>query len=167
MAIYVITMVCLPIALAFMMDKIIWPISYGILLAVGVMIGGSEFFQYFIGGTSIPGLFLGAIADVINLVLGIFIADYSGTWLTALGQIVGHLGTVTILASPGLIIETAVADSAKGKKSEMSSKVDSMTSSVLDHDFYGEAKRDYHQQEELEALRRIERNLRGKKIDSL
>mgnify|MGYP007019927901 CR=1 FL=1 len=58
--------------------------------------GRSQFFIYFMGLSSIPGVICGAIADVINLILKLFISDYSGTWLTVIGQVIGHLSTIAI-----------------------------------------------------------------------
>lgn len=159
---YLLAIICLPILLAFMMDKIWWPIIYGMVIVVGAIMGGSQFFIYFMGLSSIPGVICGAIADVINLILKLFISDYSGTWLTVIGQVIGHLSTIAILMVPELLIEDIIEGGKKTENKSDRNSTDSLTSSVLNHDFYGEAKREYHQQEQLETLRRIARDLENR-----
>ena len=159
---YLLAIICLPILLAFMMDKIWWPIIYGMGIVVGAIMGESQFFIYFMGLSSIPGVICGAIADVINLILKLFISDYSGTWLTVIGQVIGHLSTIAILMVPELLIEDIIEAGKKTENKSDRNSTDSLTSSVLNHDFYGEAKREYHQQEQLETLRRIARDLENR-----
>ena len=159
---YLLAIICLPILLAFMMDKIWWPIIYGMVIVVGAIMGESQFFIYFMGLSSIPGVICGAIADVISLILKLFISDYSGTWLTVIGQVIGHLSTIAILMVPELLIEDIIEGGKKTENKSDRNSTDSLTSSVLNHDFYGEAKREYHQQEQLETLRRIARDLENR-----
>ncbi len=159
---YLLAIICLPILLAFMMDKIWWPIIYGMVIVVGAIMGESQFFIYFMGLSSIPGVICGAIADVISLILKLFISDYSGTWLTVIGQVIGHLSTIAILMVPELLIEDIIEGGKKIENKSDRNSTDSLTSSVLNHDFYGEAKREYHQQEQLETLRRIARDLENR-----
>lgn len=159
---YLMAIICLPVILAFMMDKVWWPIIYGMVIVVGAIIGGSQFFEYFVGLSSILGLICGAIADVINLILKLFISDYNGTWLTVIGQIIGHLGTIAVLMAPELLIEEIIENGKKAENKMDRNSSGSLTSSVLNYDFYGEAKREYRQQEQLETLRRIARDLENR-----
>lgn len=63
---------------------------------------------------------------------------------------------------PELLIEDIIEGGKKTENKSDRNSTDSLTSSVLNHDFYGEAKREYHQQEQLETLRRIARDLENR-----
>lgn len=61
--------------------------------------------------------------------------------------------------APELLIGAIIEDVAKSKDKIDRKQSDSLTPSILKHDFYSEAKREYQQQDQLKTLRRIARDL--------
>lgn len=123
------------------------------ILIIGTVVGREKFLYYVVFVLSLPAYFLGGCVSIFTSIISFFFSGFSnvGLWIVRICQIIGHIGTISLLAFPGEFFKGMLEESRNSKPVK--------GSSYSERDFLKE----HQEKQKLETLKDIEWELKNRK----
>lgn len=151
---YLSAMLCVPAFCLMINEHRVISFLYCVIVLFGTIIGKENFWVLLLVGFGLIGMFFGSATEVIVWIIRLFFQEFNGEWICVIAQVVGHGLTVSILCFPIQALEKSEDSNSAGRKSYSSGSIRSID--------YNEELREIREKEQLETLKRIERDLKYK-----
>lgn len=147
-------MLCIPTFCLMINEHRVIPVLYCIIVLLGTIIGKEDFWELIMMGFCLFGAFFATIAEVAVWIIRLFFPGFNGAWVWTIAQVIGHGLTVSILCFPIEALEQSESSNSTGRGSYSGGSPRDIN--------YNEELREMREKEQLETLKRIERDLRYK-----
>ncbi|MCI9173456.1 MAG: hypothetical protein HFH49_00735 [Lachnospiraceae bacterium] len=147
-------MLCIPVICLAMNEHRITSFLYCAIVLLGTIWGKERFWELILLGFCFFGIFFGSVAEIAMWIIKLFFHGFNGTWICVIAQVAGHIFTVCMLCFLPETLEESANSGSVSKESHSSN-------CRKEIDYFDEV-RQMREKEQLETLKRIERDLRYK-----
>lgn len=155
---FLIVMLCVPVCLT----ESKWaPWAWCIIVLIGTIIKGEDFWGYLIVVLSAGGCLFGAIAQGIGIVIKLFFAEFNPVWLIRVFQMLGDMGIIYVISYWKEFLKSCQEDSARTNYNYSYGNEKSFTQELIDE--YDKIMKEKREEETLEKLKDIDWRLKNMK----